>query len=82
MFGGSSKASAKHTPTSSGGKKTGTIRYFNYKKGYGFIESKQMETDVFVHVKDLESRVRKGDTVRFSIVEEPKGPRATQVEVV
>jgi CspA family cold shock protein len=66
----------------SGDRKTGVIRYFNHKRGFGFIESPETETDIFVHVKDVQGRLRKGDRVSFSIIEEKKGPRATEVELV
>ena len=79
------KKSAEVTPTKttpSANKKRGKIRYFNYKKGYGFITSEQTEEDVFVHVSDLPGRVKVGMPVLFATIEEPKGVRAKDIELV
>jgi CspA family cold shock protein len=63
--------------------KTGTIKFFNEAKGYGFITD-SASRDHFVHIsalsddiKDLEQK--EGRKVSFDIVETPRGSNATNV---
>jgi len=51
---------------------------------YGFIGVEGREKDVFVHQSDIKSGkpLREGQKVKFDIKEEPRGPRAINVEVV
>lgn len=62
--------------------KTGFIKFFNRKRGYGFIHSRQTTKDVFVHVSELEDRVRTGDRVRFELAISEKGLEAKNVQLV
>lgn len=62
--------------------KEGIIKYFNWKKGFGFIRSSQTTKDVFVHIQDLNGRVRKGDRVQFQVEINDKGLRARNVELM
>ncbi len=62
--------------------KTGRIKFFNRKRGYGFIESEHLDKDVFVHVTDLEDRVSKGDEVIFQVELSPKGMEAKHVRLI
>jgi len=61
---------------------TGTVKWFNAAKGYGFIGREEGE-DVFVHYTALQMegyrRLNKGQTVEFSIEEGPKGLQAANV---
>ena len=85
FFQSGSKGSSSSSTTSKrtgGGHRTGTIRYFNYRKGYGFISCPELEDDTFVHVSDTNGSLRKGDRVTFRIEQEDKGPRAREVEVL
>ncbi len=59
---------------------TGRVKFFNRKKGYGFIESGSTEKDVFVHVTDLQDRVSKGDQVAFELEPSEKGLEAKKVK--
>lgn len=60
----------------------GTIKYFNTKRGFGFIQSTQISKDVFLHVTEANGRVHKGDKVLFRLEENEKGLVARNVELV
>ena len=64
------------------GESTGRIKFFNRKRGYGFIESDELEKDVFVHVTDLEDQVAKGDEVAFRVEFSSRGIEAKKVRVL
>lgn len=61
---------------------TGTVKWFNSGKGYGFIARESGE-DVFVHFSAIEGsgyrNLEEGQKVEFSIEEGPKGLQATNV---
>jgi CspA family cold shock protein len=63
----------------------GTVKWFNDKKGFGFIKMDEGE-DVFVHYSSvLGSGFRtlyEGQRVRFEVEDGQKGPQAVRVEVV
>jgi CspA family cold shock protein len=60
----------------------GTVKWFNEKKGYGFIEQED-GPDVFVHysgiVSDGYKTLNEGDRVTFDVQNGPKGPAAVNV---
>ena len=64
---------------------TGIVKWFNDKKGYGFIEQED-GPDVFVHHSGINAAgfktLDEGDRVTFDIEQGPKGPAATNVTVV
>lgn len=64
---------------------TGTVKWFNSAKGYGFISREEGE-DVFVHYKAIEGdgfkTLDEGDKVQFEIGEGPKGLQAEKVSKV
>ncbi|HRU38671.1 MAG TPA: cold-shock protein [Candidatus Goldiibacteriota bacterium] len=62
---------------------TGKVKWFNEKKGYGFIEQEGGK-DVFVHYEAIQmdgfKTLKEGETVTFDIVEGAKGPQAANVK--
>ncbi|KAA5821430.1 cold shock domain-containing protein [Algibacter amylolyticus] len=62
--------------------KEGTVKFFNYKKGYGFITVKDSGDEIFVHTKNLIDKIREKNKVTFTIEKSPKGPIATNVRVI
>jgi len=64
---------------------TGTVKWFNVKKGYGFI-TRDSGDDVFVHYRNIlgEGRraISEGQRVRFIVVDSEKGPQADEVEAI
>jgi CspA family cold shock protein len=62
---------------------TGTVKWFNNDKGYGFIEVEGGGKDAFVHVNGLAPGVQitDGDKVTFDLEEGQKGPQAANVTV-
>ncbi|GAB1772131.1 cold-shock protein [Priestia megaterium] len=61
---------------------TGTVKWFNSEKGFGFIEVSG-ENDVFVHFSAIQSEgfktLEEGQKVEFEIVEGQRGPQAENV---
>lgn len=60
----------------------GTVKFFNYKKGYGFITVKDSGEEIFVHTKNLIDKIREKNKVTFNIEKSEKGPIATNVRVI
>ncbi|KEO74456.1 cold-shock protein [Anditalea andensis] len=61
---------------------TGTIKFYNDSKGFGFIIDDQSQSDVFVHATGLVDKVAQNDKVYFDLKEGKKGPNAINVKKV
>ena len=59
---------------------TGTVKFFNTSKGFGFITQDGEKSDLFFHVSELrESSINDGTKVEFDVGESQKGPCAVNV---
>ena len=64
---------------------TGTVKWFNESKGFGFISPDDGSKDVFVHFSAIASdgfrTLAEGQQVTFDVEDGPKGPQASNVKV-
>jgi cold shock protein len=64
---------------------TGTVKWFNATKGFGFIKPDDGSADVFVHISALEkagiSSLTEGQKVSFNALNEPKGKKASDIKI-
>ncbi|MFD4700017.1 cold-shock protein [Streptomyces niveus] len=62
---------------------TGTVKWFNQAKGFGFIEPTDGGADVFAHYAYITAGslldLRQGQTVNFSLIHGRKGPHAENI---
>lgn len=62
--------------------KEGTVKFFNAKKGFGFIILNDSDEEIFVHSTNLIDKIRDKNKVSFNIGKSDKGPIATNVRVI
>jgi CspA family cold shock protein len=64
----------------------GVVKWFNDKKGYGFIRCDSIDNDIFVHYSAINQNgfktLLQGQQVQFDLDSNPKGARASNVSVV
>jgi CspA family cold shock protein len=65
---------------------TGTVKWFNAAKGYGFITPSDGGDDVFAHYSAIEmdgyKTLKEGQQVEYEVQEGPKGPQATHIRAL
>ncbi len=66
-------------------RETGTVKWFNPGRGYGFIERDEAE-DVFVHYSNIRGEghrsLEEGQRVEFTVAQDARGPKAEDVTVL
>ena len=63
--------------------RTGTVKFFNESKGYGFITDEETGKDIFVHASGINAEeLREGDRVSYEEEEGRKGIVATNVVII
>ncbi|WP_027076090.1 cold-shock protein [Maribacter antarcticus] len=61
---------------------TGTVKFFNDAKGFGFITEEGSNDEHFVHISGLVDEIREGDQVEFELTQGKKGLNAVDVKVI
>jgi len=61
---------------------TGTVKFFNDAKGFGFIIEDDTKNEHFVHVTGLIGEIRENDRVEFELKEGKKGMNAVNVRAI
>lgn len=63
---------------------TGTVKFFNATKGFGFISPEDGSKDVFVHISAVEAAgiptLREGQKVSFDVQPDARGPKAVNLQ--
>ena len=64
----------------------GTVKWFNFRKGFGFIEREDKEKDAFVHASAVKAAgmryLNEGDKLEFTLEDGPKGPSAVNLKKI
>ena len=65
---------------------TGTVKWFNSEKGYGFIAPEDGSADVFAHYSAIQSQgfrsLEENQRVEFDVTQGPKGPQAENIRAI
>ena len=64
---------------------TGTVKWFNAEKGFGFITPDDGSQDLFAHSSAIEAKgyrsLEEGQRVEFDVAQGPKGPQASAIKL-
>ena len=64
----------------------GQVKWFNPRKGFGFLEREDKEKDVFVHITAVKAAeiktLQENDKLEFSLEDGPKGPSAVNLKKI
>ena len=64
----------------------GQVKWFNFRKGFGFIEREDKEKDVFVHITAVKAAgiktLQENDKLEFTLEDGPKGPSAVNLKKI
>jgi CspA family cold shock protein len=60
---------------------TGTVKFFNDSKGFGFIKDDASDKEYFVHVSGIKDEIKENDKVTFELQEGKKGLNAVNVKL-
>lgn len=60
---------------------SGTVKFFNETKGYGFIKEDETDNEYFVHVSGVIDKISENDKVTFDLEEGRKGLNAVNVKL-
>ena len=62
---------------------SGKVKWFDQKKGFGFIVDPEVSGDIFVHFSAIEAKgyrtLKEGDTVEYELYQDAKGAKARKV---
>jgi len=62
--------------------KTGTVKFFDDAKGFGFIVEDSSGDEFFVHISGIVDEIKEGDSVEFELKEGRKGLNAVDVRAI
>jgi CspA family cold shock protein len=62
--------------------KTGTVKFYNESKGFGFIKDAESPKEYFVHSSGLQDTIKENDDVSFELEQGQKGLNAVNVKLV
>ena len=61
---------------------SGTVKFFNRSKGFGFITPSDSGDDIFVHQSGLIDEINENDKVKFDVEQGKKGLNAVNVQII
>ena len=61
---------------------TGTVKWFNDAKGFGFIKDAESGSEYYVHATGLIDKIKDNDKVTFELKDSKKGPSAINVKLI